>query len=127
MDIRTYSATIINTVSKNHIHRGAIRTPINCQAISIPLANIVGCASEQPITYRDAIGPLVWQTFAQHRPRDTRQFVRDGHDDDIRRHASGQPRSELLADRRVALTERVHRRSSTMNEQGSQICIAALG
>ena len=44
MDIRTLRATIINSVSMNHFHCWAIRTPINCQAISIPLANIVGCA-----------------------------------------------------------------------------------
>ncbi|MGE6744187.1 helix-turn-helix domain-containing protein [Allorhizobium sp. NPDC080224] len=42
--IRTLRATIINSVSMNHFHCWAIRTPINCQAISIPLANIVGCA-----------------------------------------------------------------------------------
>lgn len=45
MDIRTLRATIINSVSMNHFHCWAIRTPINCQAISIPLANIVGCAT----------------------------------------------------------------------------------
>lgn len=36
MDIRTSRASIINTVSMNHFHCWAFRTPIDCQAIYIP-------------------------------------------------------------------------------------------
>lgn len=65
--------------------------------------------------------------LAQYRPGNTREFVCQGHDDDIALHAPGQHCPEPLADGYIALIERMHRRSSAVNKQGSQIGIAALG
>lgn len=72
------------------------------------------------------VGPFTGPPLAQHCPGDTRKLVCQRHDPHIALNTPGQHRSEPLPDWRVTLTERVHCRSSAVNQQGPQIGVAAL-